>query len=132
MNDQNELIISKTDFEKISAIVSLASTEQAELLEDELARATIVSDDQLPDDVVSMNSKVVFEDLDDGKTSAVTLVYPADASVEENKVSVIAPVGAALIGLSVGQTITWPVSEKRTRRIKVIAVQSLLKKSHTP
>lgn len=122
MTNQNALMISRTDLEKISAIVSLAEKKQADLLEEELARAVIVADDQLPGNIVAMNSVVTFEDLDSHKVSTVTLVYPPDANFESGKISVLAPIGAALIGLSVGQSISWPISENKTRHIKIISV----------
>ncbi len=122
MKNQNILIISKTDYEKISALTSQATKKQGELLEEELARASIVADDQLPENVVAMNSVVSFEDLDSGKISTFTLVYPPDADLETNKISILAPVGGALIGLSINQIIHWPINENKIRRIKVISV----------
>ena len=63
---------------------------------------------QLPANVVSMNSTVRFR-LGNGKTSTLTLVYPKDAAQTDNTISVLAPVGCALIGLTAGDTINWPL-----------------------
>ncbi|QLY26706.1 nucleoside diphosphate kinase regulator [Bdellovibrio sp. KM01] len=116
------LVISREDYEKISAILSFAKIEVAELLEEELGRAQLVSADQLENDVVAMNSTVTFTDLDSGKEQALTLSYPHDANMEMGKVSILAPVGAALIGLRVGQTIDWPLADGKVKRIRVVSV----------
>lgn len=123
MKEKDTLIITKTDFEKISVLTSLAKRETAELLKDELARATIVHDEQLPEDVVAMNSIVSFEDMDTGKTTVITLVYPPDANIDANKISILSPVGSALIGLRVGQTINWRFPNGKEKILKVISVK---------
>lgn len=124
MMDSTRLIISTEDFEKISTLLSVSKLEIADQLEEELGRAELVSADKLPTDVVAMNSQVEFIDLDTDKEQMVTLVYPNEANIEENKVSILAPVGAALIGLQVGQTIHWPVGDNKVRRIKVVSVNA--------
>ncbi|QDK44998.1 nucleoside diphosphate kinase regulator [Bdellovibrio sp. ZAP7] len=116
------LVISREDYEKISAILSFAKIEVAELLEEELGRAQLVSAEQLENDVVAMNSTVTFTDLDSGKEQALTLSYPNEANMEMGKVSILAPVGAALIGLRVGQTIDWPLADGKVKRIRVVSV----------
>lgn len=117
------LVISQDDFQKITALLSIARFEVAELLEEELERAQLVPHDQLPPDTIAMNSHITYIDLDTGKEQYVTLVYPHDADINTHKVSILAPVGSALIGLRVGQTIDWPLSENKVKRIKVISVQ---------
>lgn len=124
MDNQDNLILTQADFQKLSALIGLAQTETAELLEEELSRASIVSDNNLPNDVVSMNSTVSFEDLETGKESVVTLVYPHEANIDEGKISILAPVGSALIGLRVGQVIHWPVPNGKEKRLKVVSVIS--------
>lgn len=124
MKDEDDLILSNGDFQKLSSLLNVTKPEIAELLEEELSRASVVPDNELPNDVVSMNSHVSFRDLDKGKESAITLVYPHEASIDENKVSILAPVGSALIGLKVGQVIEWPVPNGKEKRLKVISVIS--------
>lgn len=116
------LIITHSDFEKISALLHYADSVTAELLQEELDRATIVQAEDLPVDVVAVNSIVKFQDLDSGKISTRTLVMPNDANVEEKKISILAPMGAALIGLRVGQTISWPVPRGGEKRVHVLSV----------
>lgn len=124
MNNDTNLIVAETDFIKLNSLIKAAATEAAELLEEELGRATVVSDTQLPADVVAMNSRVSFEDLDSGLEMSVTLVYPHEVDIEENKISILAPVGSALIGLRVGQDIQWPLPNGRKKRLRVKSVHS--------
>lgn len=124
MENINNLILTQADFEKLSSLVNVSNTEASELLEEELSRASVVADESLPMDVVSMNSKVRFRDLETGKDTIVTLVYPHDANIEEGKVSILAPVGSALIGLRVGQVIQWPVPNGKEKQFKVLSVIS--------
>jgi regulator of nucleoside diphosphate kinase len=87
-------------------------------LEQELQRAEIVSSQEIPGDVITMNSTVRLKDLDTNRELIYTLVFPADADAGQNKISVLAPIGTALIGYRVGDIITWEVPAGR-RRLKV-------------
>lgn len=122
MKTQANLILTQTDFEKISALVHAADAPEHDFLQEELSRAAIVSSDELPADAVSMNSKVVFKDADAGSEMEVTLVYPHEANIESNKISILAPLGSALIGLRVGQSIDWPMPNGKQKTLKVLSV----------
>jgi len=114
--------ISENDFRNITRLLDgLPSNRQKELgpLEEELARAEILPTEQLPSDVVTMYSSVVYEDVDTGKLLMVKLTFPNDADIEEGRISILSPVGAALLGLKVGQEIAWPLPDGRTGRIRV-------------
>jgi len=76
----------------------------------------------LPQDVVTLNSHVVYSDETAGVKQLVTIVYPADADEDEGRVSVLAPVGIALLGLSVGEAIEWdfPDGSRRTLRVQAL------------
>lgn len=124
MENQNILILTKEDFEKLTSLINSTNLETIELLEEELNRASVVANEELPADVVSMNSKVRYQDLETGKETVVTLVYPHEADIEKNKVSVLAPIGSALIGLRVGQIIQWPVPNGKEKQVRVLAVLS--------
>lgn len=102
--------------------VTNRESEAIERLEEELLRAQVVEPTQISSDVVTMNSRVEFEALDTNCKREVVLVYPRDADVAANRVSVLAPVGSALLGLRVGQTIEWPVPGNRTKRIRILRV----------
>lgn len=122
MNTFENVILSKSDFASLSHILLSAPAEIADFLEEELGRAIVVPDEELPTDVVAMNANVTFQDRETGKQMMMQLVYPPDAKVEENRISVLTPVGAALIGLRVGQNITWKMPSGVEKEITVIAV----------
>jgi regulator of nucleoside diphosphate kinase len=97
------------DFSRLDSLATVAERTQpevAEFLGRELERAKIVPAGKLARDVVTMGAQVVFRD-DADQTHDVRLVYPEEADMEEGRLSVMTPVGAALIGLSVGQSIRW-------------------------
>lgn len=98
------------------------SVEAAEALEAEIFRARVVASEQVPDDVVTMNSRVVFEDVRAGARRAITLAYPADADADAGRVSVLAPIGSALLGLRVGDEIDWDLPGGRTATLRVVEV----------
>ncbi len=75
----------------------------------ELERAEVVEPQNVPADVITMNSTIRVRDLDGGDIEEYTLVYPERADVEENRISILSPVGTALIGYRKGDTIEWPV-----------------------
>lgn len=84
----------------------------------ELERAEVVLSDEIPDDVVTMNSTVVLRDLDTGETETYTLVYPNHANIARNRLSVLAPVGTAILGYQVGDVVRWRVPAG-VRRLRV-------------
>ncbi|HVG56929.1 MAG TPA: nucleoside diphosphate kinase regulator [Hyalangium sp.] len=94
----------------------------AEQLELELDRAVVVSQDQIPPDVVTMRSRILFEDLDTGRRREATLVYPDEANIDQSMVSILAPVGQAVLGLKVGDVIEWPLPNARLARLRIMEV----------
>jgi regulator of nucleoside diphosphate kinase len=94
----------------------------AQALGAELERANVLPADQLPADVVTMNGSVTCVDEVSGEHHHFTLVYPQDADVATGRVSVLAPVGSALLGLSVGQAIDWQAPGGRALKLRVTAV----------
>ncbi len=93
-----------------------------EHLEEELDRAIIVPSREIPSDVVTMNSEVRVKDMDSGKEMAFRLVFPGEADYERGKLSILAPVGTALIGYRKGDTIEWnvPAGVRRLRILEVL------------
>ena len=126
MKGPSDIVLTATDERRLAHLLQVKAHElersTLELLEGELQRATIVDSSQIPDDVVTMNSVISFEDLETGQRSEVTLVYPSATSGTEGRVSILAPIGSALLGLSVGDSIEWPVPGGRSRRLRVTAV----------
>jgi len=78
-------------------------------LEQELSRAEVLPSTQIPANAITMNSKVLLKDLETGEETVYTLVYPEDADLSEDKLSVLAPVGTAILGYREGDTIDWKV-----------------------
>ena len=94
-----------------------------ELLLDEIDRAAICERPDIPPDVVTMGSSVTFIDEKSGAERTVRLVYPAEADIAEGRMSILTPVGAGLIGLSVGQSINWPDRGGIEHRLTIVAVE---------
>lgn len=118
-----DIFITETDKERIEEIVSNSERSLTlAMLEDELARAIVVSPDNISPLVVTMNSQVRFKDLSSQGEFEVILSYPSKAGLRGGRVSVLAPVGAALLGLKVGDEIEWPLPSGRKRSLKVTAV----------
>ena len=105
-----DIVLSTTDYDRLDALLANLSADSMgyDTLSQELERASVVAPEQLPANVISMNSSVRFR-LGNGKTSILTLVYPKDVSQNGNTISVLAPVGCALLGLKTGDTINWPL-----------------------
>jgi regulator of nucleoside diphosphate kinase len=94
----------------------------AALLLDELDRAATVARHELPGDVVTMRSEVAFVDRASGERHAVRLVYPGEADMARQQVSILTPIGAALIGMRVGSAIDWPNRQGERRRLEIVEV----------
>lgn len=126
MSQERRIIVTETDLERLQRVIEQhgggRNTVLADMLEQELARAEVTSSQDVPPDVVTMNSVVVFEDEETGACREVTLCYPRDARSDEGRISVLAPIGSALIGLSVGQSIVWPIPGGRTRTLRIVSV----------
>lgn len=100
----------------------LPAPDVADMLLAEIERATVHGAHDLPHDVVSMNAMVDFVDAASGATRTVQLVYPQDADIDAGRVSILTPVGAALIGLRAGQSIAWPDRDGHVRALTVTRV----------
>ena len=107
---------------KIDALLQRVDEQDADRLIAELDRAEIYPAAALPNDVVTMNSRVEFIDDSNGTRRTVELVYPHEADIGENKVSVLSPVGVGLIGMAAGHTILWPDREGHERPLRIVRV----------
>jgi len=90
-------------------------------LRGELERAQIVAPQEIPGDVITMNSTVALTDLDTSEEETYTLVYPENADTTQAKVSILAPIGTAMLGYRVGDVFEWEVPAG-TRRLKVTKI----------
>lgn len=91
-------------------------------LEEELGKARIIDFPEIPPDLVTMNTKLIYEDLTDDKTDEITIVYPHHACPDDKKISVTAPLGAALIGLREEEEIEWRFPKGNTKRLRVVEI----------
>ncbi len=114
----SHIVITDADLERLLRLLEQHGDAIADSLDAELHRAVVVDRRDVPPDVVTMNSEVVYEDVATGARRAVRVVYPQDADVAAGRVSILAPIGAALLGLRVGQEIDWEVPSGR-KRIRV-------------
>jgi regulator of nucleoside diphosphate kinase len=116
------LVITAQDLQRLLPILEQDGTPSSELLDWELHRATVVPQQHVPADVVTMNSEVIYEDVATGVRRTVRVVYPKDADPQRGWISVLAPIGSALLGLRVGQGIEWRLPPG-PRRIRVVALR---------
>ena len=107
--------ITQFDLERLQKLLLEAratdyrKSEYLEKLQAEIDRAQVVQPKDIPSDVVTMNSTVSIEDLDTQEEEIYTLVFPEDADVPQGKVSILAPIGTAMLGYEVGETFEWDV-----------------------
>jgi regulator of nucleoside diphosphate kinase len=119
------IIVSGIDADRLDRLAAVAAAtlpRTAEFLAREMARATVAPTGFALNGVVTMGSQVEFRDDDTGQGRTISLVYPNQANLTEGKLSVLSPVGAALIGLSVGQSIEWETPGGEWRSLTVLSV----------
>ena len=119
------IAIDVNHFARLSALSSLTNApmmEVCEYLREELDRAHVLPAEKLRPDIVSLGSQVEFRDEQTGKIQEITLVYPLDADITCRRVSVLTPVGAALLGLSVNQAISFHARNGERRELTVLKV----------
>lgn len=116
------IVLSRHDHDRLERLLDkVGQRPDLDALREELERAEIVEPEAVPRTLVTMNSVVRFVDVASGKESEIKLVFPAHADGVD-RVSVLAPVGSALLGLSEGDEIDWPLPQDRKRRLRVLAV----------
>lgn len=117
--------ISASDHARLTKLAEAVAERQALIADDlsgELERAKVVADEAIAKDVVRMGSMVRFAD-EKGVERTVTLVFPGEADIAEARLSILTPVGTALIGLSIGQSILWMGRDGQQHRLTVLAVE---------
>ena len=114
-SSRRQIFITVFDMQRLEQLIESASDKPSrdsrylEELAEELLTAEGVDPTGIPPDVITMNSKVCLQDLDSGEDLVYTLVFPGDADLESGRISVLAPVGTAMIGYRKGDRITWSV-----------------------
>ncbi|TDK60000.1 nucleoside diphosphate kinase regulator [Sapientia aquatica] len=124
MSPKPPIIVSTFDFERIEQLLdssALRNEASVKALALELERAELVAPEEIPADVITMNSKARFIDDASGTEYDLTLVYPHHANLPDS-VSILAPVGSALLGMSVGQTIEWQVPSGKNVQLRILAI----------
>jgi len=112
---ERKIHITRYDMDRLTELIDglrlspKANQANLDLLEKELYRAVLVDPQQIPHDVITMNSKVIITDTESGEKTTYTLVFPSAANISENKLSIMAPLGMALLGYRTGDIIEWPV-----------------------
>ena len=119
------ITISEVDHARLTRLADAIADQSPELADellDELERARVVKANRLPEKVVRMGSEVTYSS-DDGHQKTVTLVFPGEADIAAGRVSILTPIGTALIGLSPGQSIEWTTRDQRQHRLVVDSVE---------
>ena len=109
--------------EALATAMMRRSPEVGERLLDEIARAKLVAPDRLGDDIVTIGSEVTYRDLSADRLQTVIVVYPEDADIDQHRISVLTPVGVALLGLSPGAIISWVTRDDETRLLEIVTVK---------
>lgn len=121
---QRRIFITAFDKKRLDELISVAREFGGQARKDldglaaELARANVVESKKIPADVVTMNSKVVLHDLDTSEDETYELVFPNEANADSGAISVLAPIGTAILGYRVGDSVEWPVPSG-LRRIRI-------------
>ena len=119
------ITLTASDHEQLSGLVRAAMNNMPDVasgLAYEIDRAHVMAKGAHPVDAVSMGSGVKFRDETSGKIQKVFLVYPGQADISKDKISVLTPIGTALIGLRVGSSITWETRTGELKRLTVLEV----------
>lgn len=122
------LVLTEADREALQWLIDSSrerrhfDCDRLDELENELRRAKVVEPCEVPPDVVTMNSRVRIKDLDSGRAITYQLVFPEDASLAQNQISILAPIGTALIGDRAGSIVHWRVPSG-TRRFQILEVE---------
>jgi regulator of nucleoside diphosphate kinase len=121
---QTAIHITKSDYERLSALIEKTrerdpmDRENLKKLETELDRAEIVDAKDISKKVITMRSRVRLKDLVSGEANTYSLVFPSEADFSQGKISVLAPIGTAILGYKSGDTIEWPVPSG-VRKLKI-------------
>lgn len=117
-----DILLSKTDVERLEKLIDSLPPDRTpgiQNLEQELERGTLADAREIPPSVVTMNSRVRFRVDSSNKEFCLTLVYPKDVKADGSTVSILAPVGSALLGLSEGDAIEWPTQNGKLQHVRI-------------
>ena len=131
MSLNNKIYITEFDMKRLKGLIQFAgerwdkrAAQYLEKLDEELDRAEIVKPEEIPTNVITMNSTFCLHDLDTGEDVVYTLVFPGNADSAKGKISILAPIGTAVLGYKVGDIVEWEVPAGLKRfRVKEIVYQ---------
>lgn len=129
--NENPVLLLKNDFEILNGYVKnlhgmkVNEKKNFRKLYEEINKAQIVKEEDFPADIVRLDSKVVIKDMGTKRDLAITIVLPQNADIKQKKVSVLAPVGTALLGFRKGQKVSWEVPSGR-KYFKIVEVDNSL------
>jgi regulator of nucleoside diphosphate kinase len=125
MGKQTNIYITKPDHERLTKLIEIAREREGDAnrkyldsLEEELERAEVVQQNDIPADVITMRSTVRLKDMDTSEEMTYQLTFPTEANFDDGKISVLAPIGTAMIGYQRGDVIEWEVPSG-VRRLRV-------------
>lgn len=133
MTDHYEILVSASDAEVLAPLLAArapAEAEGAAALADLLTEARLVPHEYLPSERIAMNSRVTYLDESHGEERAVTLVHPNEADAGAGRISVLSPVGRALLGRSAGAVVAASAPDGRTLRLRIVACRKLPAREH--
>jgi regulator of nucleoside diphosphate kinase len=119
-----QLYLTRADYQRLNDVLRASLLDRREdlgdltRLQEEIKRAKVVEQTEIPSDVITMNSRVSLRDLDSGEHMQVSLVYPSAADAAAKKISILAPIGTAILGYRTGDTVEWEVPAG-VRRLKI-------------
>ena len=122
------IVVTESDYARLRSLIDSSrrlqqsDRERLDELESELSRATVVKSSKVSAHVVTMNSRVRMKDLNSGREFTYQIVFPQDADISENRISVLAPIGTALLGYRAGTSVEWRVPSG-TRRFRILDVE---------
>ncbi len=119
------ITLTADNHERLSRLADIAAdgmSDEADFLAHEVDRAVVIDPERIAPEIVTMNSRCVFRDDSSGLDRTVTLVYPEDEDVASGRISVLTPVGAALIGLAEGQSMSWRTRSGERRVLTLLKV----------
>jgi len=128
MMENKPIYITEFDLERLKKLLLEAqstkyrNSEYLEKLQTEIQRAVVVPPHDIPSDVITMNSVVCLKDVDTGEEETYTLVFPEDSDLKQGRLSILAPIGTAMLGFKVGDVFEWdvPAGKRRLQVEKII------------
>lgn len=127
MSSTRQIYLTQFDVKRLKDLIREAmqsdyrGSDYIQKLKEEIDRGIVVTSEKIPADTITMNTRAQLVDIDSGEVMELTLVFPKDADVLEDRISVLAPIGCAMLGYRVGDVIEWDVPDG-VRKLKVKAI----------